>query len=212
MRIYAVADIHGRMDRLRRIRAVVFSHRPHVLVVAGDVINYIRPEKTFQALDQLGLPVLMVRGNSDPGRVEARIPRFGRLQSLHLHRVVVNAIPFTGLSGTLPLPFRNRIRVFEKSLMEKARPLVDPETVLVVHAPPRGACDQVAGRFASGSQMVRDLVENAMPRLVICGHIHEDAGVSSLGKTLVVNCALPKTGKGVMIEIGEGKTPAVEMV
>lgn len=212
MRIYAVADIHGNVDRLRRIREVVSHHQPDVLVAAGDVINYIQPEKTFQALDRLGLPVLMVRGNSDPGYIEKSMGKFSRLTSLHLNRITVKSIHFVGLSGTVPLPFRNRVRFFEKNLMEKIMPMVDSQTVLVVHTPPWEGCDQVAGRFHSGSKQVRALIEKTRPRLVICGHIHEAAGVEALGDTLVVNCALPKTGKGMMIEMQGGRFPVIERV
>ena len=212
MLIYAVADIHGNVDRLRRIRAVVSDCQPDALVVAGDVINYVQPEKTFQALDQMGLPVLMVRGNSDPGYSEKYIGKFSHLTSLHLNRITVKSISFVGLSGTIPLPFRNRVRLFEKKLMEKASPLLDSQTVLVVHTPPWGVLDQVMDRVHSGSKRVRDLVEKTRPRLVICGHIHEAASVAAMGETLVVNCALPRSGRGMMIEVGGGQgCPEIEI-
>jgi hypothetical protein len=60
--------------------------------------------------------------------------------------------------------------------------------------------------------MVRKLVDQKQPRLLICGHIHEAAGTSEIGNTTVVNCSIPKTGKGMMIELGAWGNPQIEMV
>jgi len=212
MKIYAVADIHAHPARLRKIRSVVSEHHPDVLIIAGDIINYIRPEKTFNFLNDLSLPVLAVRGNSDPAYIENYFERFTNVTSLHLNKVYVKSIPFVGLSGTIPLPFRNRVGFFEQKLMNQAKPLIDSQTVFVVHTPPWGALDQVVGRFHSGSKMVRKLIEEKKPRLLICGHIHEAAGVSEPGNTTVVNCSIAKTGQGMMVEIGQAGKPEVEMV
>ena len=97
MRIYAVADIHANPERFQRIRAVVSEHQPDVLVIAGDIINYIQPEKTFKILTDLSIPVLAVRGNSDPAYVEKYLNRLTNFTSLHLNKVILNSIPFTGL-------------------------------------------------------------------------------------------------------------------
>ncbi|MFZ2632355.1 MAG: metallophosphoesterase family protein [Desulfosalsimonadaceae bacterium] len=202
MLIYAVADIHAAPERMEHIREAVSAHHPDVLVVAGDIINYLHPEKTFTQLNGMSVPVLMVRGNSDPGYVENQFEKFSNLASLHLNRVTVKSVAFTGISGTIPLPFRNRVRFFEKHLMKRVHPLIDSQTIVVVHPPPRGVLDQVMGRFHSGSKMVRELVEKTQPKLLICGHIHEAARIEHIGQTTVVNCSMPKTGRGVMIELG----------
>lgn len=199
MLIYAVADIHADPDRLEHIRSTVSAHHPDVVVAAGDIISYLHPEKTLKPLNDMKVPVLMVRGNSDPGYIESRFQIFSNLTSLHLNRVLVKSVAFTGLSGTLPLPFRNRVRLFEKDLMKRLSPLIDSETVVVVHPPPWGILDRVMGRFHSGSKLVRDIVEKKQPKLLICGHIHEAAGIETLGRTTVVNCGMPRIGRGVMI-------------
>jgi uncharacterized protein len=212
MLIYAVADIHADFKRLDRIAEKIKAHRPDVLVIAGDMINYIKPSSVLEYLNDLPLPVLVVRGNSDPLYVEKHFKSYSNLTSLHLNKVTIGATPFAGLSGTIPLPFRNRVCFREKTLMDKISTLIDRQTILVVHPPPWGVLDQVLGRFHSGSAMVRDLVEKTRPRILICGHIHEAAGTARIGDTVVVNCSVPKTGKGMMIEQGEQGDPVVEMV
>jgi len=212
MLIYAVADIHAAPHRIEHIRSVVSEHHPDVLVIAGDVISYIRPGPVFEQLNSMGVPVMMVRGNSDPGYVDKYFKKFINIKSLHLNRGTVKNISFTGLSGTIPLPFRNRVRLFEKNLMNQANSLIDSQTVFVAHTPPWGSLDQVMGRFHSGSKMVRNLVEKKQPRLLICGHIHEAAGSENIGQTTVVNCSMPKTGKGMMIELEQTGKPAIKLL
>jgi putative phosphoesterase len=212
MLIYAVADVHGDAQRIARIRAVVAENRPDALVIAGDIISYIRPVPVLEQFDKMNVPVLVVRGNSDPGYVDNYFNKFQNIRSLHLKKEIVGSIPFTGLSGTIPLPFRNKVRLLETNLAEKSRLFINVKTVFVVHTPPWGCLDKVGGRFHSGSKMVRNLVEEKQPRLLITGHIHEAAGIDAIGETTVVNCALPKSKKGMLIEMGETGVPRIEMV
>ena len=57
MLIYAVADIHGKKSRLTKIERHVAAHKPDVLVIAGDLSNYIRPDRVLAHLNALPLPV-----------------------------------------------------------------------------------------------------------------------------------------------------------
>lgn len=212
MRIYAVADIHAKTQRLELIRSNIKSHRPDVLVVAGDIFNYLHPDPVLQSLDEMGVPMLAVRGNSDPVYVSRCFNGYPNIRLLNAGRITLNGISFAGLSGTIPVPFRSRIAFREKRLMEKIRPMIDPETVLVAHPPPYGVLDRVGKKFHAGSALVRDLVIQIRPRLLICGHIHEDTGVAMLGKTIVVNCCMTHGGQGALIELKHGNRPEVKLI
>ena len=48
---------------------------------------------------------------------------------------------------------------------------------------------------------MEQLVDKFKPRLVLSGHIHEDPGITKIGKTTVVNCSMGKRGEGSLIEI-----------
>ncbi len=209
MRIYAAGDLHGRAGRLSLIRLNIDRHHPDVLVAAGDIINYRQPERTLEKLNGLPVPVLAVRGNSDPRRMEGLFGNYPNITPLHMRRHEIQTIPFAGLSGTIPLPFRNRIAIREKSLVDQLLPLVGRQTVLVTHSPPWGATDRVMSRFHSGSKRVRDLVIQAHPRLLICGHIHEAAGVDRLGETVVVNCSMSANCGGFLIDLNRDDPPVV---
>lgn len=212
MRIYAVADIHGKPERLERIRRCVAAARPHVMVVAGDLTHFVAPLRTLACIDALGLPVLYIRGNTDFKRVESSAVRFQNLTCLHLSRRAVHSVPFTGLGGTVPIPFHSRVCFGESSMLDRISPLLDQDTVLVVHPPPRGILDRAVGRFHVGSAGLRRVVENRKPRLLICGHVHENAGVDALGQTTVVNCSMGRKRSGALIDCQPGQEMKIRMI
>lgn len=203
MRIYAVADIHARQDRIRRIRHNLLQSKPDVLVVAGDITQFTRPAPVIDQLSKMPVPVLAIRGNTDIARVESLMDQRPNISSLHLRRICMSGIPFVGVSGTLPLPFRSQICLRETRMIGRMERLVRKDAFLVVHPPPWGTLDKVAGRFHAGSRGVRELILKCRPAVAVCGHIHEHPGLSSLGKTLVVNCSMGRVGEGSLIDVDE---------
>ena len=70
--------------------------------------------------------------------------------------------------------------------------------VLVVHSPPLDTVDRDSGRRVRGSQVIRDCVLEKKPKLVVCGHIHDDWEKQvDLGASRVLNAG----PNGVIIEI-----------
>ena len=212
MLIYAVADIHGRSDRLRAILANVALHRPDVLVMAGDIFKGRRPGVLEKLVSGISVPILSIGGNSDGRRLNTVPDRFAGLKTLHLMRETVQGIEFVGISGTLPLPFHSRLGFREAGQEACAARLLSEHSVLVVHPPPYGTRDRVFGRFHAGSRAVARLVDRCSPRLVLCGHIHEQAGVTSRDRTVVVNCAMGRGGQGALIRYDGRSVPQCRML
>jgi len=199
MLIYAAADIHGRPERLAAIKTHLATHRPDVLVLAGDLSRRRRPEEVLDPLSRVSLPVFLVRGNSDSPKLEAMLDRYSNLHNLHLACKTIDNIDFVGCGGTLPLPFHSRLGFKESTTAGRLADLLQPGSVLVVHPPPYGVRDRVLGRFHAGSRAVQRLVAGCSPILVICGHIHEQSGVERSGNTVIVNCAVNRKCGGVLI-------------
>lgn len=212
MLIYAVADLHGHAKRFRLIDRNVAIHRPDILVLAGDISTLRKPDALLDGLNRLGLPVLLVRGNSDSRRLTALLRLFPHLQSLDLSMARFHGVELVGIGGTLPLPFHSRLGFKETGLVARLSGMLQPHSVLVVHPPPYGIRDRVLGKFHAGSRAVRRLVDRCSPALVVCGHIHEQAGVETIGRTTVVNCAMGRGGGGALIRYDGQSTPACTML
>ena len=212
MKIYAAADIHARRDRLASVRETFMRTRADVFVAAGDLFNYRLCAGVIRGLQELPGPVIAVRGNSDPKHAMRLLAAAPNLICLHRQPAVTKGIEFFGIGGTIPLPFRSRLAAREASLMASVNALVGSKTVLVAHPPPYGACDLAFQRFHVGSRRLRQLVLRRKPRLLICGHVHEQAGACLMGETLVVNCSIGRRGAGALIDLGPAGRPRVEML
>ncbi len=212
MRIYAVADIHGRSDKIELIRGNTLQLNPDVLVVAGDITNYTGSAEILAQLNDIPVPVLAVRGNTDLSGVEKLLENFPNISPLHLKQVTIGSTPFVGLSGCIPIPFSSRICLNQVQVIKKLRPLIKSNSVLVAHPPPWGTLDEVFGRFHAGCRSLTKANKICRPMLMLCGHIHERPGSVFIGKTLVVNCALGRNHAGAMIELDKDNNLKVEML
>lgn len=200
MLIYAVADIHGKDERLQSIRHTIETFHPDVVVIAGDITGYGNSYHVIDQINALPVPVLAIRGNSDRTKVNRLIETSATISSLHLKEVMLKGISFIGINGTLPLPFRSRLCLREKDRIKQLEPLTTRDSVLVVHPPPWGLLDEVFGRFHAGCRSLTSLICRTQPRLVICGHIHEGRGTASMGNSTIVNCSIGRGGSGTLIE------------
>jgi Icc-related predicted phosphoesterase len=200
MRIYAVADIHGKPDKIAWVREKTEDLKPDVLVVAGDITNYFNSADVIEQFNHMPAPVLAIRGNTDLARVDRLLDDYPNTSSLHLKEQKINGLKLVGVSGTIPVPFSSRIGWHEKRIINALAALVDDNSVLVVHSPPRGVLDDAFGKFHAGCRRLYHLVVQRRPRLVLCGHIHEHPGIASIGQTTVVNCCVSRTGRGAMVD------------
>ncbi len=205
MRILAVADVHGKRDRLETIRQNIATCQPNLLVIAGDLLSRKMAGQVEALLASISLPIFLVKGNADSSFFAGMIDRNPNCTDLHLNRSVMLDTPFIGVGGAVPIPFYAKVHWFEQKVLEKLSRLLSAESIIVTHTPPRGSCDKVLKRFHAGSKALGNLIDQVRPKLVICGHIHENSGVEYRGDTCVVNCSMGDGGRGFLIDLGPGK-------
>ena len=206
MRIYAVADIHGRQSTMQTIERTGAEIRPDVMVVAGDLTGQGRDEEILAELDALPFPVFVVHGNIDPSGMERAMPAMKNMKWIHGNEIRHDGVPFVGLGGGLTFPSLEFLGKRGRQAIDAMGELLRRETVLVTHCPPWNVLDRGFLGLRSGSKELERIVEMKKPRLLICGHIHECRGVESLRETVVVNCSLGHTGAGAVIDLDSGGT------
>lgn len=192
MKILAVADIHGAQYRLNLVLKNIERYSPDIVVICGDITQFGPGELAKNFLDQIPVETLAITGNIDTADVKQGIDDSNAI-NIEMKRVVKKGIPFVGISGAILKQF--------KIIDEKK--LLDENSVLVSHEPPHGAQDKIFLGMHSGSKELKEIVEKYKPRLLLCGHIHEDPGFTKNGETTVVNCSMGKRGEGALIDINE---------
>lgn len=196
MKIYATADLHGAQHRVNQAVEVIDEFRPDLIVVAGDITQFGPGDVATHFLDQFAGDVFTVPGNIDTADVWEGIKK-SHAVNLHKQRTAFKGLSFVGINGVDDVETEQFIQsAIEKQILES----VD---VLVTHVPPYGFQDTVFLGKHAGSKILRELVDDAQPRLVLSGHIHERPGFTKHQSTVIVNCSMGKRGRGAIVTLND---------
>jgi len=205
MKILAAADIHGSQYRLNLVLKNIEVHHPDLVVVCGDITQFGPAEVATNFLNQIPVKTLAIPGNIDTNDVDAGITA-SKATLLHLKRVVYYDVPFIGVGREFLHNASDIIINDEQGHAASLKKTLDESSVLVTHVPPYKLQDTIFIGSHGGSKELRSIIENCKPRLVVCGHIHEDPGITTLGNTTIVNCSLGKRMEGALIELQDTLT------
>jgi len=199
MNLLCSADFHGLVPtqmsyivQQREVDAIVCGgdFSPHGWHGEGESLDDV-----ISFLLGLNKPIFFVQGNMDPSpdyftHLESS---YNNLNYIHLKRAKIGDYYLVGIGDFHFMP---------SVVMDKLESLVKKnpsKTIIVSHYPPKGLVDLADDGEHAGIEEFRELIEKYQPLLFICGHIHEAAGTTKLGKTTVVNVAM----KNVLAEINE---------
>jgi len=199
MRIYAVADIHGSQYRLNIILEKISDLKPDLVVVCGDITQFGPADVAKYFLDQIPTDTIAVHGNIDPDNIGEGIFD-SKAEYIHLKEVTIHGVRFIGIGGGLGVLDSN-ILIDAAGKEKPLGELLNSSSVLVTHVPPYNTMDRVFIGQHAGNKDLRELIDEFHPRLVICGHIHENPGVMKVGNTTVVNCSIGKKSAGASIDL-----------
>lgn len=203
MLVLAMSDIHQRIESLEKLIEKVGNEPIELAIIAGDLTNYGDASDASEVLNKLPFKhVLAVPGNMDTKDVlnaleERKISLHGRCASLFKYK-------FCGFGGGL-IGSAGSLLFSELEIEEKLRKLVDANSILVTHLPPKNTkLDETASEHI-GSNAIRNIILEKKPLLHICGHVHEASGKIKLGSTTCINVAAVKNGQAFLIELKEAK-------
>lgn len=175
MKVLVFSDIHGDLRALERLAA----QPADIYVAAGDLSTFGRGlERGGEILEPLRERVWLLPGNHETHeQTRALSERFGFFD---FHRQVrtMSGVHWAGLGYSNPTPFDTPGEYTEEEIAEALATFNGLQPLyLVVHFPPHGTrLDEVAPGRHAGSRVLRAWVEQAQPRYLFCGHIHECAG------------------------------------
>jgi Icc-related predicted phosphoesterase len=211
VKIYAVADIHGNLEKLELIKSHVSDLNPDVLVIAGDITNKTDPSSFVNLVNDLHIPVLAIRGESDIQAVENLFDECPNITALHLKKTSFGGISFVGLSGVTPRAFRNG-NSYSGEIIKEIELFIDRKSIVVTHLPPLGYRDESFFGFHSGCRRLHDLLLKRQPAVLICGHAHDRSSIRYIGKTQVVNCSIATSGAGAVLKLFDGEVIYSDML
>lgn len=181
MKLLLFSDLHCDAEAAQRL--VEIAEDVDVLVGAGD-FGSIRhnTDIAIEVLNRVEKPAVLVPGNNESlEELKQATLAWPSARVLHGSGVTIDGIEFFGLGGGIPVtPFGAWSWDFTEE--QAAALLADCPAgcVLVTHSPPKGAVDVSSRGQSLGSAAVAEAVRRTKPALVVCGHIHESAGESTV--------------------------------
>lgn len=187
-----LGDLHGHRRHLEQVVRVLGDEAPDAVLLVGDFASH-RWEREFRGgpdearelerevhdllapVRALGVPLAWVPGNHDlrglsgEGAIDRRCVQ---VAGLRVH----------GIGGAGPARFGFPYEWGEREIQCLE---VGPCEVLLTHTPPRGTLDRTVAGVHVGSRAIQSHATRA--EVVVCGHIHEAAGVARLGDALCLN-------------------------
>lgn len=186
MLLLACTDLHHSHAALNQIKKK--ARRVDAIACAGDISIFENGlTEMLAGFNALNLPVILIPGNHEtPDSIAEHSAAHERIFPIHSTALSMDAIVFLGHGGG---GFSERSGSFTRVAQQFAQEIARHDrSVLIVHQPPFGTkLDAVYGNSA-GNKDYRLFIEQHKPDLVICGHIHENAGKSDhIGTSLIIN-------------------------
>ncbi|WP_020475086.1 metallophosphoesterase family protein [Zavarzinella formosa] len=199
MKLLLFSDLHCDTAAARNL--VALSAKTDIAIGAGDFANgRQRLALTLDILRDLSCPAVYVPGNNESLEELTEACRdHPRTHVLHGTGITLNGLDIFGLGGAVPVtPFGSWSYDFSEEQAAELLRDFPAGGILVSHSPPFGLLDMASNGKHLGSQAVRKIVDERLPRLVVCGHIHASGGKQfQNGPTLVVNAG----PAGMMVEM-----------
>ncbi|MPM75658.1 3',5'-cyclic adenosine monophosphate phosphodiesterase CpdA [bioreactor metagenome] len=213
MKILAISDPHGDYSKMKKIieKAGDFD----LAVVVGDITNFGPDEKVHELAEMFDKPVLAIPGNCDQKSILKALDT-SKAINLHGKTEQIGNIRFIGLGGSNPTPFNTPFELSEEEIENALEGMVCSAEnsgecgtiVLLTHAPPHGARDELPFGHV-GSTAIQKFLDRV--DLIVCGHIHEAKGTEKAGKTVVVNPGEACKGSCALITIEETEKKPIEV-
>jgi len=198
LKILSLADIHGSQYRLNIVLKNIEKYTPDLIVICGDITQFGPADVAINILNQIKVKTLAIHGNIDSNEILKAID-YSKAINIHLKKEIVDNIPFIGIGGEIDVQYNLQIKV--NASFKPIGEILDKSTVLVTHIPPYGLQDKIFLGLNSGSTDLKKIINKYNPRLVLCGHIHENPGFIKFKNTIIINCSIGKTGGGALIEL-----------
>ncbi len=194
MKILAFTDLHGNKISINKI--IKKSELADVVVCAGDLSNFsIDLDMVLKKLKRIKKPLLIINGNHELDFELKRLCKKYRFIFMHKSIYKIKDYLFLGFGGG---GFSRVNEEFEdwsgKLKLDKKENII-----LVTHAPPYNTkVDFIPGVGHVGNISIRKFMDKIKPKLVICGHLHENFNIIDKTKnTIIVNPGR----EGIILEV-----------
>ncbi len=188
MKLLAFVDQHGSKEAVSEVMRKTRKYDPDFLVCAGDLTSWGNNlKKLIRMFNGLNKPLIIIPGNhEEESELKEICQKHNFVIYLHKGSYEINGFIFFGYGGG---GFSREDEKFEQITKQFKKTIDDKKVILVCHAPVyKTKLDEIPALGYVGNNSIRKFVKDVQPKLVICGHIHEnEEKEDKIGETLIVN-------------------------
>jgi Icc-related predicted phosphoesterase len=179
MKILAFSDLHHDEIALESLAKLAKDH--DYVFICGDISRTeIFADNVLQSFPN----GFIVPGNWDSEHVNKIFS--SSPQWLHRKRADLGKFNAVGFGFSPPTPFGTFGELSEEEIYSQMNTLpIDPNSLLLLHTPPKGHFDEAFLRHI-GSSSVLKIIEEKKPFAAFFGHAHEHHGTKLLGSTTLI--------------------------
>ena len=198
MKLLVISDLHAHNDVLDKMDSLF--EQADAVIFGGDFAECFKPETGKEALEKLCSKhesIFAVLGNCDNEDFleELEAQDISVEKSLAFH----DGLAFAGSGGGTYFTGKTEFErtedeclsdfdIVKNSVEQTGDSSLWQSLILISHNPPVGEkIDSFDGVHHAGSQKFTDFIKANKPLAVVCGHIHEGAGIEKFGDTVVIN-------------------------
>ena len=207
MHFLVISDIHGNLEGLDKLDDC-FKKADGVLF-AGDFARFEHEETGLPVLEKLCSKhdtIFSVLGNCDNPEFISEIEK--KDSSVQKSLANYDGLSFIGsgggskFTGTTPFERTDEELVSDLDLIKAQGEQEWNNLIVIMHNPPKDTkCDTISNGVHVGSPLLRQFIETYKPLAVITGHIHESAGIDTIGNTTIINPGAVLEGNYAWLDI-----------
>ena len=201
MKILAAGDLHGDTRQVKKLAERAKKEKVDLVILCGDISdNESKTEGMIGPFLKKDQKVILVPGNHETIATADFLADLYGITNLHGYSMSVEDIGlfgcgFANMGPSTPL---NESEIF--GILKKGHDKIkkNKRKIMVTHVHPQGTLIEKLSQFVEGSEGVRDAVKKLKPDVLLCGHVHEAAGIEEkIGKTRVINAGR----EGIVVDI-----------
>ncbi len=199
MKLLVLTDLHQKTNMVPWINDLIDTERPDAVLCLGDITDLGTTEDAVSIISSIHGKKYVLPGNCDTWDVPRAVS--GIAVDMHGRSAEILGHYIAGLGGGTVSPFNSPFELTENEIDSGLRPISKKGMILMTHAPAFDTFDHIPNGTPVGSRAIRKILEEFEPILAVSGHIHEDIGIKTVGRTVCVNPGPAMDGRAAVIEI-----------
>ncbi|MFH1073355.1 MAG: metallophosphoesterase family protein [Nanoarchaeota archaeon] len=185
MNLLCFVDLHGNLKKLAKLKEK--AKDADIIVCAGDISQFENNlVQLLQEFEKLKKYTLIIHGNHESEQsLHEHCKKLQYVRFIHRKVFKFKNLLFFGWGGG---GFSFNDKHLEEKNHEFEKILKGQDFIMVTHAPPHNTDLDVLSMSHAGNKTFREFMDRTRPRVLVCGHLHENEKQQQrIGRTLVIN-------------------------